>query len=336
MTRLQLQRIEAAPRLIDPVFLGSPSYECESLGHALGVRLVLKVETLNPIRSFKGRGAELFLARDAGAEPLVCASAGNFGQAMAYACRSRALRVTVFAAEGANALKLDRMRALGADVRLAGHDFDAAKAAAGSFAAAQGMRLVVDGREPAIAEGAGTIALELIVAEPALDAVFVPLGNGALLAGMATVLRALGPNVRVVAVASRGAPAMVESLAAGRPIVTERVDTIADGIAVRVPVPEALDDLEGLVDDARLVDDVDVLRAMRLVHEHVGIVVEPAGAVGVAALLADVGEDRGARVATVLCGGNLTAAQVRAWIAPGGRHRGDDADQPDAPPDPRG
>jgi threonine dehydratase len=323
MTRLQLQRIEAAPRLIDPVFLGSPCYECEPLGHVLGLRLVLKVETLNPIRSFKGRGAELFMARDAGAEPLVCASAGNFGQALAYACRSRALSVTVFAAEGANPRKVDAMRALGADVRLAGHDFDAAKEAARRHAEARGLRLVVDGREPAIAEGAGTIALELIAAEPALDAVFVPLGNGALLAGMGTVLRALGPSVRVVGVASRGAPAMVASLEAGRPVATERADTIADGIAVRVPVPEALADLEGLVDDARLVDDVDVLRAMRLVHEHAGIVVEPAGAVGVAALLADLGAYRGARVATVLCGGNLTAAQVRAWIAPAGRIRAD-------------
>jgi threonine dehydratase len=92
--RLALQRIEEAARLIDPVFLASPQYECESLSDELGVRLVLKVETCNPIRSFKGRGAELFLARDADDAPLVCASAGNFGQALAYACRSRALRPT--------------------------------------------------------------------------------------------------------------------------------------------------------------------------------------------------------------------------------------------------
>jgi threonine dehydratase len=317
MTRIQLQRIEEAPRLIDPVFLRSPTYECESLGHALGLRLVLKVETLNPIRSFKGRGAELFLARDADAAPLVCASAGNFGQAMAYACRSRALPITVFAAENVNSLKLARMRSLGADVRLHGHDFDAAKAAARQYAFVHGARFVEDGREPAIAEGAGTIALELVGAEPALDAVFVPLGNGALLAGIATVLRALAPSVRVVAVAARGAPAMVASLEAGHPVETERADTIADGIAVRVPVPEALDDLVGLIDATRLVEEADVVRAMRLVHAHAGVVVEPAGAVGVAALLDDVEEYRGARVATVLCGGNLTPAQVRSWIAPG-------------------
>ena len=315
--RIALERIEAAPRYIDPVFLASPQFECEPLGAELGVRLFLKVETMNPIRSFKGRGAELFLARDAGDEPLVCASAGNFGQAMAYACRSRALPLTVFAAERANPLKVERMRALGADVRLAGDDFDAAKDAARAFAGAHGARFVEDGREPAISEGAGTIALEMVAAEPQLDAVFVPLGNGALLAGVATVLRAQLPNARVVAVAARGAPAMAQSLAAGRPIAGHAADTIADGIAVRVPVPEAVADLAGLVDEVRLVDDADIVRAMRLLHRHAGAVVEPAGAVGVAALLSGVEAWVGARVATVLCGSNVAPEQARAWLGEG-------------------
>jgi len=312
--RLTLQRIDEAARLIDPVFLSSPQYECEPLSDVLGVRLVLKVETCNPIRSFKGRGAELFLARDADDTPLVCASAGNFGQALAYACRSRALHLTVFASERANPLKVARMRALGADVRLYGDDFDAAKGAARAFAAARGLRFVEDGREPAIAEGAGTIALELLAAEPALDALFVPLGNGALLAGIATVVRARHPSVRVVAVAARGAPAMVASLAAGRIVVTERVDTIADGIAIREPVPEALEDLAGVVDATCLVDDADIVRGMRLLHRHAGFVVEPSGAVGVAALLGEARAWRGARIATILCGGNLTPEQVAAWL----------------------
>jgi len=315
--RILLERIEAAPYRIDPVFLASPQFECEPLGDELGVRLFLKVETMNPIRSFKGRGAELYLARDAGDGPLVCASAGNFGQAMAYACRSRALPLTVFAAETANPLKVERMRALGADVRLAGDDFDAAKDAARTFAAARGGCFVEDGREPAISEGAGTIALEMVAAEPQLDAVFVPLGNGALLAGVATVLRARLPSARVVAVAARGAPAMARSLAAGRPIVGERVDTIADGIAVRVPVPEAVADLTDLVDETRLVDDDDIVRAMRLLHRHAGAVVEPAAAIGVAALLADADDWVGARVATVLCGSNVAPEQARTWLGVG-------------------
>ena len=312
-TRVRFERIEEAVRLVDPVFLGSPQYECEPLGLELGVRCVVKVETLNPIRSFKGRGAESFVARDAHGEALVCASAGNFGQAMAYACRSRAMSLIVFAAEDANRLKVERMRALGADVRLAGGDFDAAKAAARSYAERSGRLFVEDGREPAVAEGAGTLALELFAAEPELDAVLVPLGNGALAAGVGTVARVLAPSVRVVAVAAAGAPAMAWSLRDGRLTETPAVDTIADGVAVRVPVPEALADLRGLLDEVRLVEDDAIVRAMRLVHRHVGVVVEPAGAVGIAALLGETGSV-GARVATVLCGGNLTPDQVRAWL----------------------
>ncbi|TVR89052.1 MAG: pyridoxal-phosphate dependent enzyme [Trueperaceae bacterium] len=313
--RLRLERIEAALEQIDPVFLASPQYGCEPLGEALGCQVVLKVETQNPIRSFKGRGASLFVERDAGSDDLVCASAGNFGQALAYACRAHGRRLTVFASRHANPLKLERMRALGAEVVQAGDDFDAAKDAARSHAAAVGTRYVEDGRELAISEGAGTLALELVRGTPQLDMLLVPLGNGALLAGVGTVARALAPDLRVVAVSAAGAPAMVESLRRGYLVRTPGVDTIADGVAVREPVPEALSDLEGLVDDTLLVADDAIVKAMRGLHEHAGLVVEPAGAVGLAALLHVPELGRGRRVATIVCGGNLTAQQRAAWLS---------------------
>lgn len=313
--RLSLERIEAARALIDPVFLNSPQFEAEDLGDALGVRLTLKVETLNPIRSFKGRGAELYLAREAGEGALVCASAGNFGQAMAYAARSRAIPLTVFAAENANALKVARMRALGARVILAGHDVDAAKEIARRYAVEQGETFVEDGREVAISEGAGTMALELCAAEPGLEAIFVPLGNGALLAGVGTVLRALQPSVQVVAVAAEGAPAMVQSLRSGSLERTASVETIADGVAIREPIPEALADLEGLIDETLLVSDNDVINAMKMVLSRVGVVSEPAGVVGLAGLWKTADRWRGARVATILCGSNVTAEDAQRWLA---------------------
>jgi len=313
--RLRLEHIEAALEQIDPVFLASPQYGCEPLGDVLGCEIVLKVETQNPIRSFKGRGASLFVGRDAGTDALVCASAGNFGQAMAYACRAHGRRVTVFASRHANPLKVERMRALGAEVVVAGDDFDAAKDAARSHAAAVDARYVEDGREAAISEGAGTLALELLRRTPHLDTLLVPLGNGALLAGVGTVARALAPDLRIVAVSAAGAPAMVESLRCGRLVRTPDVDTIADGVAVREPVPEALADLEGLVDDTHLVPDDAIVAAMRALHEHAGLVVEPAGAVGLAALMHTTDLGRGRRVATIVCGGNLTAEQRAAWLS---------------------
>lgn len=314
--RITVERIEAAARAIDPVFLGAPQYECEPLGDALGCRAVLKVETANPIRSFKGRGASWLVANldPATPAPLMCASAGNFGQAMAYACRAAGVPLTVYASTNANPLKLDRMRALGAAVVLHGEDFDAAKAEGRRIAAKRGIRFVEDSRDPEPTEGAGTIGLELATLPGALDALLVPLGNGALLAGVATAIRARRPETKLVAVQSTGAPAMTESLRSGQMVVHERIDTIADGIGVRVPVPEALDDLRGLVDDFLLVPDATTLRAMRDLHEHAGLVVEPSGAVAAGALLEHAGRFAGARVGVVICGGNLTPAQMRAWL----------------------
>lgn len=338
--RISPTRIEEAARVIDPVFLNSPQFVSESLAAAVGARILCKVESINPIRSFKGRGTGYFVHRlvagaaggaaeatgapgttgagDAAAGVrLVCASAGNFGQGLAYAARRRGLPVTIFAAESANPLKIDMMRSFGARVELAGADFDEAKAAARAFAEGAGALYVEDGKEAAIAEGAGTIGLELTRWPEPIDTVLVPLGNGALLAGIGTWLRAHAPGTRVIGVCAAGAPSMAESWRAGRVIETERAKTIADGIAVRVPIPEALEDLRGVVDDVVIVNDESILRAMRLLHEELGVVIEPAGAAGVAAVLADRERFAGQLVATPLCGGNLTETQRERWLCAG-------------------
>jgi threonine dehydratase len=213
----------------------------------------------------------------------------------------------------ANPLKVARMRAFGATVRQVGRDFDAAKAAAKEWAAAQGAFFVEDGREVAISEGAGSIAVELAAWPDPFDAVVVPLGNGALLCGVATWLKAHAPATRIIGVCAEAAPSMERSWRARQPLETARADTIADGIAVRVPIPEAVGDLQEIVDDMVLVPDAVTLEAMRLLFAHLGLVVEPAGAVGVAALLADAPRFRGMRVATILCGSNLTPEQVAAY-----------------------
>jgi threonine dehydratase len=277
---------------------------------------VVKVETVNPIRSFKGRGADWFVrtALAPGAR-LVCASAGNFGQALAYACRSHGATLTVFTSVHASPFKIERMRALGAEVRSTGDDFDEAKDAARAHADETGARMVEDGLEPAISEGAGTIALELLAWPEPLDAIVVPLGNGALLGGIARVVADRAPATRVVAVCAAGAPAMAESFLRDELVVTERVDTIADGIAVRVPIPEAVEDMRGVVAEVLLVDDDALVAAMRDAHRGLGLVLEPAGAAGLAAIAQHPGRFSGQRVATILCGGNLTTAQLADWLA---------------------
>ena len=276
---------------------------------------MFKDETANPIRSFKGRGADFLVSSlpDSSAT-LVCASAGNFGQGMAYAARKRKLPVIVFAAETANPRKLARMRELGANVRLAGCDFDEAKQHARVFANETGTWFIEDGREPAIAEGAGTIALELCRWPHAFDFVLVPLGNGALLAGMGTWMKTHSPATRRIGVCAAGAPAMARSVANGALESTESVATIADGIAVRVPVPEALTDLAGVVDEVLLVEDDALVQAMQLLFRRHGLMVEPAGVAGLAAVISYPERFRGSTVATPLCGGNLTSEQIKQWL----------------------
>ncbi len=213
--------------------------------------------------------------------------------------------MTVFAAENANALKVRRMRDLGAEVRLGGTDFDTAKSIGREWARAEGLPFVEDGREAWITEGAGTIGRELHALDEAFDAVLVPLGNGSLLNGVAVWMKAAAPATEMIGVAASGAPAMERSWRQGVLVETERAETIADGVAVRVPIPEALADMRQVrVDDVVLIDDAVTRKAMTLIERHAGLIVEPAGALGVAAILADRVRYEGLRVATILCGGN--------------------------------
>jgi threonine dehydratase len=313
MKRLNAQDIENAHKIIDSVFLNSPQYVCESLGDALDCRVVLKVETNNPIRCFKGRGADL-LCTNADENELVCASAGNFGQAVAFACRKRKIGLTIFAAVNANPLKIERMRALGANVILEGEDFDAAKLAAKNYGEEKQVRFVEDGLAVETLIGAGTIGLELSKFSEPMDFLLVPLGNGALFNGVATYMKAKSPMTKLIAIQAKGAPAMIESWREKRLIEHEKINTIADGIGVRLPVAQSLDDMDGLIDEGILVEESSILQAMKLLQQNAGLVVEPAGAVGVSAILENREIFAGKTVATIICGSNLTAKQMEDWL----------------------
>jgi threonine dehydratase len=299
---LSLANIESAASLIDPVFRNTPQFSDDQLNEAFRRRVVVKVETANPIRSFKGRGADFFMRSLSNREKIVCASAGNFGQAMAYAGRSRSIDVQVFAAVDVNPVKANRMRSLGATVTLAGEDFESAKQHARAYAEKHGFRFIEDGREAAICEGAGTIAVELLKVAN-LDAIVVPLGDGALIAGIAAWVRQHSPNTRIIGVCAKGAPAMAESWHAGRSIPGAATSTIADGIAVRAPIAESVQRVRNLVDEIVLVGDSDMLDAIRLVASTLGLLLEPAGAAGIAAI--QTCSIAGEQIATILTGSNI-------------------------------
>ena len=313
--RLSLERIAEAAGVIDPVFLDSPQFLAESLGRELDCELLVKVETLNPIRSFKARGTEFLTASLAGRPRLVCATAGNFGQGMAWSARKRGFSITAFTATTANPLKVERMRALGAEVLQVGEDFDEAHEEAKTFAARNGARVVEDGRDVEIAEGAGTIGMELLRWREPFDAIVVPLGDGALLAGIARWVKAHSPATRMIGVCASGAPAMERSWRAGT-VLELPAQTIADGIAVTSPFPEALADITGVIDEIVLVDDDSIVSAIRRAHSDLGVVLEPAGAAALAAVMVHAERFRGQLVAAILSGGNATVEQLARWLAP--------------------
>ncbi|MES2695992.1 MAG: pyridoxal-phosphate dependent enzyme [Verrucomicrobiota bacterium] len=312
--RLKIENIRTAVTVIDPVFQKTPQYVAESLSQSLGARIVVKVETANPIRCFKGRGADYYVSKLQPGERLITASAGNLGQAMAYACRRRGIQLTVYASTRANPFKVDRMRAFGAEVVLFGNDFDDAKIEAKHAAAQLGIRMVEDSLDPETGEGAGTIGLELATFPEPLDAVLVAFGNGALACGMGVALKALTPRTRVIAVQAAGAPAMLESWRQGKIVAYDSISTIADGIGIRIPIPECVADMHGVIDEGFLVREESLIAAMRLAHQHLGLVVEPSGAAGLAALIEHKEAFAGQTVAIVICGGNLTPDQMRSWL----------------------
>ena len=311
------QQILAARAAIDPVFLDSPAMRHGALDEALGCACLLKVETLNPIRSFKGRGTEAVLAA-LGPRPaaVVATSSGNFGQGLARAAARRGIAATILAPAWANPLKLEAMRRLGATVRLVGADDGAGKDMARQIAAETGALFVEDGGHPVIAAGAGVIAQELTAAGHAVDDIVVQIGDGALATGIGSWFKAQDPAVRIVGVVARGAPAMAQSFAAGRAIDTAETDTIADGMAIARPVPSAVDQLRAVVDEILMVDDNTILAAARLLLRSAGVLSEPSGAAGLAAIVANQARFAGRRVATVVTGSNLDAAfQARLLAA---------------------
>ena len=316
-TRLDGGRVEAARGVIDPLFLDTPMYPCDALGRALGCTVNIKLETANPVRSFKGRGTELVasILAEQGRPAVVCASAGNLGQALAWSAGRRGIDVTVVASRWAPAAKLDRIRALGAALELVDGDFEVARERAATMAERDGVRLVEDSLDLETCEGAATIGLELAAAAAQFDAVLIALGGGAMATGVGHVLKTHAPAAEVICVQPSGAPAMTLSWRARRVVTTDSADTIADGVAGRYPIPAVLDDLLVVADDAVLVQEASIVAGLRLLLEHAGLVVEPSAALGVAAVLEDRERFAGRHVVVIICGSNVDLDAYRRWIS---------------------
>jgi threonine dehydratase len=241
---------------------------------------------------------------------LAASSTGNHGQSIAYAARLFGLRATIFAPHGANPLKVAAMEALGADVRLEGQDFDAAREACEAFVRASGARYVHSMNEPLLIAGVATAYLEAFLAVPDADVVIVPIGGGSGACGAAIVARALRPATRVIGVQAEGAPAVYRSFYSGRLEATDAAATCAEGLATRMAFELPLRILRKHLDEIILIGDMEMRRAMRLLLETTHLVAEEAGAAATAAGMKLHAELAGLRVVLPITGGNATAAQL--------------------------
>jgi threonine dehydratase len=312
-----LAGVEEAARRLRPHLAETPLIASPGLSDLLGATVWLKVETTSPVASFKARGAlnHLIEATSRGAfETAVTSSTGNHGQGVAYAAALLGLRADIFLPVGSVSVKKRMIELLGGRVHEIGEDIDAAKDQARAFAASRPAAFVDDGESLLLMEGAGTVGLEIARRRPEVDRIYVPMGSGVLATGVATAVKAIRPQAKVIAVQSTGSPAMVESFRARRPV--ERpITTFADGIVCRVPAVRALQGIIARVDDCRLVEDADILSAMHTMLIWGHLLVEPGSAAVVARAFADRHEIAGQEIVLVATGANVGSERIREALA---------------------
>jgi threonine dehydratase len=288
----------------------TPVLSSGTLSERAGVTVALKAENLQRTGSFKLRGAFAKLAAlgDACADGVITASAGNHGQALAYAARARGVRCEVFMPEQAAIAKVEAVIALGATVQLVGVTVDEALAAARERAGQERLAFVHPFDDPEVICGQGTIGIELLGQVPDIANVIVPIGGGGLASGIAIALKSARPEVRVIGVQVATCAPFPASLAAGEPLAVDSALTIADGIAVKRPGQVTLPLIKRWVDEVVVVDEDDVGEAMVFLLERAKLVVEGAGAVGVAAVLAhNASLAPSGTTVVILSGGNVDA-----------------------------
>ena len=291
----------------------TPVLSSRTLSERVGGIVVLKAENLQRTGSFKPRGALAKLASlgDRCSAGVVTGSAGNHGQAVAYAAQTRGVRCEVFMPDTAPIAKVDAAAGLGATVRLVGETVQESLAAAHERASSGGLEFVHPFDDPEIVAGQGTLGLELLKQVPDMQRIVVPVGGGGLVSGIGIAVKSSRPEVELVGVQVDACAPFPASLAAGEAIAAPSAITIADGIAVKRPGELTLQLVRRWVDDMVVVPEDDVAEAMVLLMERAKLVVEGAGAVGVAALLKGLvsAKGRGTTVA-VLSGGNVDSGDL--------------------------
>jgi threonine dehydratase len=317
--RLTLTELESAAALVHAVIPPTPQYSWPLLNERVGCEIWVKHENHTPIGAFKVRGGLVLLdalRRRAGFRGVISATRGNHGQSLAYASARVGARCVILVPHGNSREKNAAMRALGAELIEHGRDFDEARVRAGELAAGEGLEFVGPFR-PELVAGVASYALELFRGAPPLDVVYVPIGCGSGICGLINARDALGIATRIIGVVSTSANAYALSFAERRPVETESAVTVADGMAVRVPVSEALEMIFSGAERIVEVTDAEVEGAMRHYFTDTHNVTEGAGAAPLAAALKERDRWRGRRVGLIASGGNVDRTLFQRILSAG-------------------
>jgi threonine dehydratase len=317
MAAVEYADIEAAAGRLAGHVLDTPCVESRTIGQIIGAQVFLKFENLQFTASFKERGAlnKLCALVQQGVAGVVAASAGNHAQGVAHHAQRLGLRAVIVMPVHTPTVKVERTRGFGAEVVLHGETFDEARDRALQIAAEQQLEFVHPFDDPLVIAGQGTIGLEMLRAQPELDTLVVAVGGGGLISGIATAVRAVRPDIRIIGVQTARFPAMVNAVKGTQH--PQGLTTIAEGIAVGQPgeITRAL--IAERVDDLVLVDEGDIEQAIVMLLEIEKTLVEGAGAAGLAALLKEPERYAGRKVGLVLCGGNIDPMLLSAIIGRG-------------------
>jgi threonine dehydratase len=318
MSTVTLDHARAARETIAGLVHRTPIYGSETLSHMTGTRLHLKAENLQKTGSFKVRGAInacRHLSHQERERGVIGVSAGNHAAALAYGARIAGTRATVVMPDHAQRVKIAAVEGYGGRPVLV--DGKRLLENMREIQEREGSTLIHPFDNAHMIAGAGTVALEIIEdVDGQVDAIVVPVGGGGLLSGVATVVKALAPTVSLIGVEPEGSNVVSQSLAAGRPLRLEHFETIADGLNAPWSAQLSLEIIRKVVDDIVTVSDHEIAGAMRLILERTKLVVEPAGAAALAALLAGVTRGlEGKRVVVILSGGNVDVSRIGQLLA---------------------
>ncbi|MBF6591580.1 MAG: threonine ammonia-lyase, partial [Ktedonobacterales bacterium] len=315
-----IQDIWKAQEVIRPHVYHTPLLHSRTLSGMCGAKVYLKAENLQRSGAYKIRGATYKLSRLTPEERergVIAASAGNHAQGVAIAAAALGIPCTIVMPVGAPLAKVTATQGYGAHVVLHGEAYDEAYARARALQAESGATYIHAFDDPDIIAGQGTLGLEILSDLPDVEAIVVGIGGGGLISGIATAVKALNPDVRIIGAQARGAASMRAALDAGELVTLSTIATIADGIATRSAGVYTFEAVRTLVDEVVTVEDEDTIHAVLLLLERCKLLVEGAGAVGVAALLAGQVDLTGKRTAVILSGGNIDMNLIGRFIQHG-------------------